>query len=96
MSELFQLNQVSGRVFFAACSDIKFVSNTINAPSYYGIEVFSSLRTIIESNKISGYSGINIANAACIDTLIKNNDLSECVNTKISDYGTGTIITPIP
>ena len=90
----FSDNQLSGIIYVAASSDIRFIDNTVNAPNYYGVEISSSLRTIIESNTISGYRGINIANAQCLDTLIKYNDLSGIVNTKISDSGTGTIIIP--
>ena len=80
--------------FILLLAGTKFIGNTVNSPNYYGIEVSSSIRTIIESNIISPYRGINIANAACIDTLIKYNNLSGCMcNTKISNSGTGTIIT---
>lgn len=69
-------------------------NNTIISPqtsNTYAIQSILSNNINIEQNKINGAFGVSIS-SGCLSNIIKNNNLTQCTNAKISDSGTATSI----
>jgi hypothetical protein len=86
-------SHIANAIYIGSSSnDNRVLRNNITASqsNTWSIWIESSSRNDVEQNNISGFNGIGVTNAACMNTILKTNDLRSCTGTKISDLGTGT------